>query len=70
MSHKILIELDNEAYEYWQARAEREERSMQALISSMMNLFPKARAMADTIMGRVSTGGQGRSVTIIYGEQK
>ena len=52
MTHKILIELDDEAYEYWKARAEREERSMQSLISSMVNLFPKAKMMTDRFFGR------------------
>ena len=50
VSHKILIELDDEAYNYWKQRAENEGRSMQSLIASMVCLFPKAKAVTDAFL--------------------
>lgn len=52
MPHKILIDIDDEAYTYWKQRAEAEGRSMQSLIASMVMLFPKAKAVTDAFLGR------------------
>ena len=51
-AHRILIDIDDEAYSYWKQRAEDEGRSIQSLIASMVMLFPKAKAVTDAFLGK------------------